>query len=178
MDSLAVAVSLLALLISSAAFLYLLWWSNLRKGRLNTGAPRSLAIASTGHLLEIQAPFVFYNDGATPVVVDNLRLVFPQDSPRPLRFTGTVKNIGTTEDHAFATQFPVPARESVFQICEFQREPGALLFQEHNYQIELHARLNGQTKWQHLCSFFFHPKEEFLPNINSIRMLVYDTVEE
>lgn len=112
-----------ALIISSLALLFTIvsfWWMNWRRGKLIVGAPRSFAAKGSqqGNLI-ITLPLVFYNNGASAIVVQNLRLLLlHEDSDsRPLFFNATLEKLLIDEGRAFATQFPVRGREAIGLIC-------------------------------------------------------------
>jgi hypothetical protein len=161
-----------ALIISSLALLFTIlsfWWMNWRRGSLRIGTPRSYAAkGSIDENLIITLPFVFYNNGASAIIVQNLRLLLlnEQSNAKPLFFNATLERLLKDEGRAFATQFPVRGREAVTIICEFQRKPGDLLFEKGSYPIELQAILNENHKWQTLCRFDLNVKQESLSSIN------------
>jgi hypothetical protein len=171
MNYAALTVSVLALLFTVFSF----WWMNWRKGKLRVGSPRSYAAHGADQKrMVIEPPFVFFNDGPIPIVVDNLRLIFSNKAnDRPLDFVATVEKIGTDEGRTFATQFPVRGRESTLLICEFQRRPGGMLFEAGSYPMQLQAKLDGSEKWKSICDFHLNVSEESLATINK-QFLVYD----
>jgi hypothetical protein len=122
---------------------------NWRTGKLKIGPPRAFAaIGSLTGKMVVELPFVFFNDGPMPIVIQNLRLVFSTEiQSKPLTFVATVKKLGSDEDRSFATQFPVRGREALLLICEFQRQPGGMNFEVRNYPIELHALLGDEAHW-------------------------------
>lgn len=143
---------------------------NWRRGSLRVGTPRSYAMkGSIDESLIITLPFVIYNDGASAIIVQNLRLVLLNDqaNARPLFFNANLERLLKDEGRAFATQFPVRGREAVKIICEFQRKPGNLLFEEGSYPIELQGIINENHEWQTLCRFDLNVKQESLPSINN-----------
>ena len=72
----AVVVAACALLFTVASF----WWLNARRGRLRSFEPHSFAAYYTPALALIRVPVIFYNNGAAPIVVQDLRLVFPSET--------------------------------------------------------------------------------------------------
>jgi hypothetical protein len=173
MNNPALIISTLALLFTIFSF----WWMNWRKGKLQVGTPRSYAaFGSLEGRMVLEFPFVFFNDGPTPIIVQNLRLVFSdQKQSQPLTFIATVKEIGNHQNRAFATQFPVRGREALLLICEFQREPGGMIFEAHNYPMELQARLDNSKKWKKICGFNLNVAEKSLPTINK-QFIVHDNI--
>lgn len=161
-----------ALVISSLALAFTIisfWWMNWRRGKLIVGEPRSYAArgSQTDNLI-ITLPLVLYNDGAAAIIVQNLRLLLLHEGPktRPLFFNATLEKLLKDEGRAFATQFPVPGREAVTLICEFQRGPGNLLFEAKHYPIELQAILDANKKWKKLCRFDLRVTDSAAPILN------------
>jgi hypothetical protein len=66
----------------------------------------------------MELPLVFFNQGATPIIVHSLRLHI-EGGGKPLVFNAVVDKIGTDEGRRFAAQFPVRQQEAVVLICEF-----------------------------------------------------------
>jgi hypothetical protein len=163
-------ISILALLFTIFSF----WWMNWRRGNLIVGEPRSYAAkGSQNDHLSITIPLVFYNNGASAIVVQNLRiLLLNEEAGTPLSFIATFEKL-LDGDRAFATQFPVRGREAIKLICEFKRKPGNLLFEAGRYKIELQAVLDDTGTWAKLCKFDLLISEDSINNINK-SYLVYD----
>jgi len=171
-----------ALIISISALIFTIfsfWWMNWRKGKLQIGTPRSYAaFGSLEGRMVLEFPFVFFNDGPLPIIVQNLRLIFSQEIEKhPLNFIATVKKLGKDEERTFATQFPVRGREALLLICEFQREPGGMVFESQLYPMELQAKLGNNKKWKKICSFNLKVTEKSLPAINK-QFIVHDNMLE
>lgn len=166
-------ISILALLFTVFSF----WWMNWRTGKLRVGAPRTYAaIGSQTGKMVLEFPFVFFNDGPMPIIVQNLRLVFSDETePRPLNFIATVKKLGGDEGRSFATQFPVRGREAILMICEFQREPGGMEFEERSYSIELQAILGDGKPWKCICCFYLNVSPRVLQTIKE-KFVVHDNM--
>lgn len=175
MNNPALLISILALLFTIFSF----WWMNWRKGKLIVGSPRTFAaFGSLEGKMVLEFPFVFFNNGPTPIIIQNLRLIFAEEKePYPLGFNATVKKLGKDEDRAFATQFPVRGREALLLICEFQRTPGGMIFEERNYPLELQAKLDNSTKWKRICKFNLNVTKKSLPTINQ-QFIVHDNMPE
>jgi hypothetical protein len=165
-----------ALVISIAALLFTVfsfWWMNWRPGKLSVGRPRSYAaIGSASGKVLVEVPLVFFNRGASPVLVQNLRLHI-EGGGTPLRFNALVDRIGTDEGRRFATQFPVRQQEAVTLICEFQRGGGGLLFEARPYSVTLEGVWGRSLRWRRLAMFDLNVTEADLPSING-RLIVRD----
>jgi hypothetical protein len=151
MDVAAIVIGFCALLFTFFSF----YWMNWRKGKLVVGMPRCYAANSLAQgTLVLEFPFVFFNDGPTPIFVQNLRLIFTDEKPhKPLVFTATAERLGEVVGHTLATQFPILGREAMLKICVFQRTPGENVFTEGSYPLELQAMLDDKGEWKTLCHF-------------------------
>lgn len=157
-------ISILALLFTVFSF----WWMNWRTGNLSVGPPRTYAaIGSLDRQMILEFPLVFFNDGPTPIIVQNLRLVFAGErGSSPLVFVATVGKLGTDQGRSFATQFPVRGREAMLLICEFQREPGGLVFEARSYPLELQAQTGNRKLWKSICRFTLNVSPQDAQTIN------------
>ena len=171
----ALIISVLALLFTIFSF----WWMNWRTGKLHVSPPRTYAaLGSLEARMVLEFPFIFFNDGPMPIIVQNLRLIFSDEKQHlPLIFMATVKEVGNHQNRAFATQFPIRGREAILYICEFQREPGNLVFEAKKYQLELQGKLGNSKKWKKICQFNLNVTEKSLPTINK-QFIVHDNMSE
>ena len=168
MDVAALVLSIVALLFTGYTF----WWQHWRPARLVVSSPRVYAGFGTSDKLLLEFPFVFYNDGARAIVVDDLRLRLPNDGGSPLGFNATVAAIGTDQGRTFATPFFVGAQQAEVRICEFQRRPGDLVFERRDYKVIVEARLGGLERWSHLNTFTLRVTDQALKTLGS-RFLVH-----
>lgn len=150
---------------------------NWRKGKLHVGEPRSYAaFGSEENKLLVEIPLIFYNDGPIPWVIRSMRLVpTDQNSQDPLKFTATVEKLGTDEGRAMATQFPIRSREARLLICEFQRVPGRLTFEEGSYSFSLQALLDQESQWKPILKFDLNVSSRSAESINR-QFIVHDNV--
>lgn len=164
LETAALLISGFALLFSIASF----YWMNWRRGRIHVGPPKSyVTMGSQDAKLTMKLPLVFFNSGAIPIVIQDLQLVFVgEKSPDPLVFTATSPMLEKSEGRALAFQFPVRGREAASLICEFQRVPGNLLFDQQTYRLDLEAKLDKATKWKQIASFELHVSEKAMQFIN------------
>lgn len=75
-----------ALFVATLAFFFAVgsfWWMHWRTGNLQVSDPRTYGASRTDEKMLFWFPFVFFNDGPTPIVVQNLRVVFVGESERP-----------------------------------------------------------------------------------------------
>ena len=165
METAAIFISLLALGFTTYSF----WWMNWRRGDILIGDPRTYAACSTGTSLMIEFPLVFYHSGPRPVLIENLRLVFPHEGTEaePLFFNAVVDKLGTDDGREFATQFPLQGNTAVRKICEFHRRPANFTFEVTKYQIELQVSLNDRKEWETIKTFVLNVREESVKTLNS-----------
>ena len=99
-------------------------------------------------------PFVFYNNGPLPFIIQNLQVVFVDETPQiPMAFIATVPQLEKDEGRTYATPFPIRAREAISIICECQRSLGGFIFESQKYNLELQARLNDSKEWKAMLRF-------------------------
>jgi len=154
----ALLISVLALALSGFPF----WWHNWRPGKVRVGTPHTYAGHTAADQLLLEFPFVFFNEGAETVIVDNLRVRLPEQNGEPLTFVATVERLGTDTGRAFATPFFVGPGQAVRMICEFQRNPGGSRLTAQHYIVWLDARLDGRTQWTPIHEFPLNVTEDAL----------------
>lgn len=77
-------ITFLSLLIACLAFAFTIgsfWWLHARQGRLEGFEPHSFAACVTPMLSRFRFPLVLYNTGAKPIVIQNMRLWYPEKGP-------------------------------------------------------------------------------------------------
>lgn len=104
-------VSVSALLFTVASF----WWLNARQGRLESWEPHSFAAIVRGSMIRLRLPLVLHNSGAKPIIVQDLRLSFPDEpaSHLPLLWTSSASRLqpGPDEESELPTGFVVAGRD-------------------------------------------------------------------
>jgi hypothetical protein len=119
--SASVLIACMALAFAVGSF----WWLNARQGRLQSFEPHSFAVGIQQATLVVllRFPLVLYNTGAKPIVIQNMRLSFPEEphSVLPLPWRTTRSHIKPTSDdgHAFPVVFSVPSRTAHQMFIEF-----------------------------------------------------------
>jgi hypothetical protein len=144
----ALAVAGLAFAFTIASF----WWLHARTGSLEAAAPRSYAFADR---VRLRLPFVFFNTGATALIVTDLRLVVDDPDREPLGWITTRSQLRPEahDDFAFATPFAVPGRGTKELITEFgvdrvwSPEPSS------RHRIHLQARVHPSEVWTEIVAF-------------------------
>ncbi|WP_306546363.1 hypothetical protein [Desulfobulbus sp.] len=149
-----------ALMISSFALsftIFSFWWMNWRKGSLLVSSVRTYAAGKLGNKLFVRLPLIFFNPGALPVLVENLRLTFLNiDNTRSfLFFNATVEKLKPDEKikNDLATPFAVHKGQALLQICEFVQMPSSFKFELKNYDFILEAQVGGETDWKEIKTF-------------------------
>jgi hypothetical protein len=149
----ALLISILALVFTIFSF----WWMNWRKGDLIVGPPRTFALLAQGEeeLLLIQLPLVFYNNGAAPQVVQNLRLKFEQGEKKStiLNFNNTVSDLASGGIRHWARQFAIEGRKTYSDIFVFQKTPGKFVPVQGRCNAILEAKLYENMDWKTLLTF-------------------------
>jgi hypothetical protein len=148
---------------------------NWRRGTLEISNIRTYAAVSTTNKLLIELPIIFFNPGALPVLVENLRLTFPDlGGPHTaLHFNATVQKLGTDEGRAFATPFAVHKGQALLTICEFQRLRSGFEFKPQNYETAIEAMLGGNAEWKVIKTFQLKVRESQVKALNSV-LVVHD----
>ncbi len=162
----ALLVSILALFFTVVSF----WWLHASPGRLRTWEPRSYAVAAThgdSEKLQLRLPLVLYNDGATPIVVEQLRVAMLPEVAEDPSFTLQAIHpalYGSNDNRQFATAFSVPGRTTLERTFEFQRARWDPVKQDDqgDYAFTLYGKVFGErrllrrwpdTRWVALLDF-------------------------
>jgi len=172
MDCTAIIISILALAFTVFSF----WWMNWRKGEIRLGLNlRSYAACTSPNKLLIELPLIFFNTGAVPLVVENLRLHFPKiiEKNKYLFFNATVAKLGTDKDRGFAKPFSVHGGDVVEMICEFQNTSTSFEFEEGGYEFEIQALLGHKEKWITLKEYTINVSENELKSLNG-KLITHD----
>lgn len=127
------------------------WWIWLRRGRLRVSAPLAYASAIGAQQVRIRFPLVLHNTGATPIVVENLRLRL---DGREWEWMSVRSTLRPRPDDVidFAKPFAVAGRSALELVAEFggngtgwQAEPGR------GYDVSI-DRLT-RNNWNELVAF-------------------------
>ena len=172
MDCTAIMISTSALCFTVVSF----WWMNWRKGRIRLGSNlRSYAAYAGQNKLLIELPLIFFNTGAVPLVVENLRLHFPKitEENQYLFFNASVAKLGTDEDRGFAKPFSIHGGDVVEMICEFQNTSTSFKFEEGAYECKIQALLGHKDKWITLKEYTINTRGNELRTLNE-RLITHD----
>lgn len=146
---------------ATAYSLYRTYW---RKGNLRAVAPRTYVLRNRQDQgLYTIFPFTFYNTGARPVIIRNLRLQITS-SHGPVKsvyfsaikqgFIGDANNKGPTDYRVFAVQFPVlPGHSAQTVYCEFQNLSDKGIIKTGTYDALLAYTSETKEEWSDLLRF-------------------------
>ena len=150
-----VLIACLALLFTITSF----WLLNARQGRLRSFEPHSFAAALRQHdlVMLFRFPLVLHNTGAKPIVVQDMRLSFPSESPPdlllPWRSTRSQIKPEKGDGHAFPAVFSIPGRTAQQMFVEFGGSfPGAIP-KVRPYRALIEVKLGHRKKWKRLLQF-------------------------
>ena len=163
----AFVISLLAFGFAVLSF----WWMHWRTGSLRVVEPRTYqGYASATAKMILAIPFVFFNDGPTPILVNNLRLRFLHEpGAEALTWQATLEQLNYDEEkrrRSYATPFAVEGRQALLKICEFQREPAGWEFEAKEYRIAMDASIGVPAKWKQLVLFPLAVTKESAQTLN------------
>lgn len=163
--------------ISALAFtIFSFWWMNWRKGTIRLGSNlRSYAACASQNRLLIELPLIFFNTGAVPLVVENLRLHLPKitEENKYLFFNATVAKLGTDEDRGFAKPFSIRGGDVLEIICEFQNTSTSFKFEEGEYEFKIQALLGHKEDWLTLREYTINARGDELKTLNE-KLITHD----
>jgi hypothetical protein len=158
-EQIEVAAPWLSLLIACLALLFTVgsfWWLNARQGRLKSFEPHTFA-AARAHILRLRFPLVLYNSGPKPIVIQDLRLSFP-DEPQwniPLPWTSTRSRLRPESDDQLALPavFSLLGRTAQQMFIEFGGDFPEVTPLGRDYQVQVEVKVGHRQKWQRLIAF-------------------------
>jgi hypothetical protein len=142
----ALVISLLALLFTLGSF----WWLNARRGSIQVATPQSYAFV---HGFRLRLPLAFFNSGAVPLLITDLRICICGVGHFPWQTTRSTLRPSSDDEHAFGTPFSIRGRDTKELIAEFGEnhqwlpEPGA------DYRICLEAKVHPEKSWDEVLAF-------------------------
>ncbi|MEV6654520.1 hypothetical protein [Streptomyces sp. NPDC051219] len=151
--SAASVVSVSALVFTVASF----WWLNARQGRLESWEPHFFAAIVHGSKVRLRLPLVLHNTGAKPIVVQDLRLTFPEEaaSHLPLLWTSSSSCLlpGPDEEPELPTGFVVAGRQAQQLFIEFEAPFSGLVPKAGDYKVRIQVRVGHRKGWRSLLTF-------------------------
>ncbi|MEU8910350.1 hypothetical protein [Streptomyces mirabilis] len=146
-------LSICALLFTIASF----WWLNARQGRLESWEPQSFAAIVHGSAVRLRLPLILHNTGVKPIVVQDLRLSFPDEpaSHLPLLWTASPSRLqpGPDEEPELPTGFVVAGREAHQLFLEFEAPFSWLVPEHRDYKVQIQVRVGHRKGWRSLLTF-------------------------
>jgi len=148
------AIALLALIFTVGSF----WWMNARRGRLSSYAPHSFAAGITGEVvLLLRLPLVFFNSGAKPIVVQDLRLVLPSEEQAvlalPWRCSREQLKPESTDGPKMPSVFAVPGGQVRETFIEFGGPFPDFHLEARDYVVRVEALLGHKVGWHQMVEF-------------------------
>ncbi|MGW1504374.1 hypothetical protein ACWCQW_38775 [Streptomyces mirabilis] len=149
----AAVVSVCALVFTVSSF----WWINARQGCLKTWEPHSFAAIFNYSLVRLRLPLVLHNTGAKPIVVQDLRLTFPDEpaSHLPLLWMSSPSHLqpGPDEELKLPAGFVVAGREAQQIFIELEAPFPGLLPEARDYKAQIQVRVGHRKGWRPLLTF-------------------------
>ncbi|MCX4515318.1 hypothetical protein OHA27_34370 [Streptomyces sp. NBC_01619] len=146
-------LSICALLFTIASF----WWLNARQGRLESWEPHSFAAIVHGSMVRLRLPLILHNTGAKPIVVQDLRLTFPDEpaSHLPLLWMSSPSRLqpGPDEEPELPAGFIVAGREAQRLFIEFEAPFSGLVPEARDYKVRIQVRVGHRKGWRSLLTF-------------------------
>jgi hypothetical protein len=154
-------IAVLALIFTVASFYVL----NARRGSLRTFMPHSFAaVVAADSTLRLQFPLVFHNTGAVPIVVQDLRLMFPDVSDAELIWQTTRAGLQIA-DRDYAAVFAVAGRSTEQRFIEFGGPFPGIVLVPRTYIVNIEAKVSHSKSWVRLASFPLHAQVVTAPGI-------------
>ena len=164
----AVIVSALAALFTIGSF----WWLHWRRGRLIVSKPKSFSLARTSDRIVLELPLSFYNNGAAPIVIDNLLLRIKNQNENILLFHNATRIKLGDREQQWATQIPVDGRKAVMNVYSFHTEIPSSCMNIGEWHCLLLGKLDCKTTYKELGKF-----DLYVTQINA-SLLTYDNYQE
>ncbi|MFD5794209.1 hypothetical protein ACFWIO_11840 [Streptomyces diastatochromogenes] len=146
-------VSICALIFTIASF----WWINARRGRLKSWEPQSFAAIVHCAMTRLRLPLVVHNTGAKPIVVQDLRVTFPEEpaSRLPLLWMSSPSRLrpGLEEEPKLPAGFAVAGREAQQLFIEFEAPFAGFVAEPRDYKVQIQARVGHRKGWRPLLTF-------------------------
>lgn len=146
-------MSVCALIFTVASF----WWINVRRGHLKSWEPHSFAAIVHSSEARLRLPLVLHNTGAKPIVVQDLRLTFPDEPayPLPLLWISSPSRLQPRpeEEPKFPAVFAVAGREAQQRFIEFEAPFSGFVPEPRNYKAQIQAMVGHRKGWRTLLTF-------------------------
>jgi hypothetical protein len=160
-------IATLALLFTVASF----WWLQARQGRLRSYPPHSFAFYRIPNKVRLRFPLVLYNTGPKPIVVQDMRLSFPQQpgvTPIPWRTSRSQLMPEKGDGIQLPAVFSVPGRQAQQHFIEFgidvDNPLSGIDLSAGEYLVQVEVLLGHRKRWKRLVSFPLGAKDLELPS--------------
>ena len=146
MDLAALAIALLALGFTVGSF----YWLNARRGLLIAVQPQTYAFVEG---FRLRLPLAFFNNGAIPLLVSDLRIEIVGVGHFAWQTTRSVLRPEEEDGFAFAVPFTVPGRGTTHLIAEFGDDESWLPQPGSRHELRIEARIYPGDGWKETLSF-------------------------
>lgn len=152
-----VIVSVISLFFTIGSF----WWLFARRGKLVVYEPHSFsALVSTSLVLFLRFPLVLESTGPRSIIIQNMRLSFP-DEPNstlalPWRSTRRSLKVDPSDDHQYPSAFAIPGRSADTHFIEFGGPFPGFALEKIDYRILLEIKIGHKDGWQSALEFTLH----------------------
>jgi hypothetical protein len=149
--------------------------------------PQSFAAYVASDILRLRFPLVLYNSGAKPIIIQNLRLRFPEEPRwnRPLPWTTTRSQLKPASDdnHAFPAVLSLSGRTAQQMFVEFGGVFPEVTPLARDYRVQIEVNLGHRKHWKPLTTFTLSgahitAPERYIAYSNSPHDLTQDTIKE
>lgn len=148
-------IAVLALFFTVGSF----WWLQAHRGALKVSEPHTFAAYVGENDVRIRLPLVMYNTGAVPIVVQNLRMVFPEDNAPldyPWRNTRTQLTPAAGDNDDLPAVFAVPGRQVAQKFIEFGGPFPGFIPVGRDITVGIETKFGHRDTWQRLLTFTLH----------------------
>lgn len=160
------AVSILVAVCALLFTVFSFWWINARRGRIKSFEPHTFAFGSTSAVVRLRLPLVLYNNGAAPIIIQNLRLDFSRRlriggfslmsrSAQLLSWVASRSQLKPEQDdgHAFPAVFSVAGRTAQQVFVEFGEASLGFTLESRPYSVRVEVKLGHKCKWRKFLDF-------------------------
>lgn len=134
------------------------WWIQVRRGRLTGFEPHSFAAVVSGSaVLLLRLPLAIHNTGAKPIIVQGLKLTFPDEPDAviglPWRNTRTQLRPDPDDYEDLPAVFSIAGRTVAQKYIEFGGPFPGIVLEAREYTVKVEAKLSHKKEWTALVKF-------------------------
>ena len=137
---------------------YSFYWMNWRPGKLKTTAPRAFSCYADGSTdLLLMFPFVFIATGAKSIVVQDLRLSFPDEPNSILPLEWRMERPGiqarSSDPNNPPSAFVIEPKAAQNHVIEFGGAFPGFKLDKKTYRVKMEVFTDEETNWKKLIEF-------------------------